>query len=76
MSFLKSPLIWGIMLAIVLQGALRDGVTACMHGVNLILVCMLPVFFKEGGNVSTVSGTLNACTYVGSAFSTIGSCIG
>ena len=155
-AFLKSPLIWGIMFAIVLQGALRDGVTtwmpsyisdtfrfsnaasiltgvllplfsilsfqvtskiynkkpnapllcagsifltgggsalllllfsgkqavicifcmalltACMHGVNLILVCMLPVFFKDSGNVSTVSGTLNACTYVGSAVSTYG----
>ena len=156
MSFLRSPLIWGIMIAIVLQGALRDGVTtwmpsyisdtfqysnaasiltgvllplfailsfqvtlkiynkkpnapllcsgyiflagavaalllllfsgkqaiicilcmalltACMHGVNLILICMLPVFFKDSGNVSTVSGTLNACTYVGSAISTYG----
>lgn len=156
MRFLRSPLIWGIMIAIVLQGALRDGVTtwmpsyisdtfhysnaasiltgvllplfailsfqltskiynkkpnapllcsgyiflagaaatlllllfsgkqaiicilcmalltACMHGVNLILICMLPVFFKDSGNVSTVSGTLNACTYVGSAISTYG----
>ena len=156
MEFMKSPLIWGIMLAIVLQGALRDGVTtwmpsyisdtfrfsnvasiltgvllplfsilsfqvtsriydrkpdkpllcagsiflaggisavlllvfsgknavicilcmamltACMHGVNLILVCMLPVFFKDSGNVSTVSGVLNSCTYVGSAISTYG----
>jgi len=155
-AFLKSPLIWGIMLAIVLQGALRDGVTtwmpsyisdtfrfsnvasiltgvlpplfsilsfqvtskiydkkpnapllcaggiflaggvsalillmfsgkqavicifcmalltACMHGVNLILVCMLPVFFKDSGNVSAVSGILNSCTYVGSAISTYG----
>lgn len=156
MEFMKSPLIWGIMLAIVLQGALRDGVTtwmpsyisdtfqfsnaasiltgvllplfsifsfqvtsriydrqpdkpllcagsiflaggvsavlllvfsgknavicilcmavltACMHGVNLILVCMLPVFFRDSGNVSTVSGVLNSCTYVGSAISTYG----
>lgn len=156
MQFLKSPLIWGIMLAIVLQGALRDGVTtwmpsyisetfqfsnaasiltgvllplfsilsfqitsniynkkpnapllcagsiflagaisallllqfsgknagicifcmalltACMHGVNLILVCILPVFFKDSGNVSTISGILNSCTYVGSAVSTYG----
>lgn len=46
--------------------------TACMHGVNLILICMLPVFFKDSGNVSTVSGTLNACTYVESAISTYG----
>ena len=46
--------------------------TGCMHGVNLILICMLPSFFKEGGNVSTVSGVLNSCTYVGSALSTYG----
>ena len=43
-----------------------------MHGVNLILICMLPPFFEKYGNVSTVSGVLNACTYVGSAVSTYG----
>lgn len=46
--------------------------TGCMHGVNIVLVCMLPVFFKRYGNVSTVSGVLNACTYVGSAISSYG----
>ena len=46
--------------------------TGCMHGVNLLLICMVPPFFKSQGNVSTVSGVLNACTYVGSAVSTYG----
>ena len=46
--------------------------TGCMHGVNLILICMIPPFFKKYGNVSTVSGILNSCTYVGSAVSTYG----
>lgn len=46
--------------------------TGCMHGVNLILICMLPPFFKQRGNVSTISGLLNSCTYVGSAVSTYG----
>lgn len=46
--------------------------TGCMHGVNLILICMIPVYFKKYGNVSTVSGILNSCTYVGSAASTYG----
>ena len=46
--------------------------TGCMHGVNLLLICMIPPFFKAQGNVSTVSGVLNACTYVGSAASTYG----
>lgn len=46
--------------------------TGCMHGVNLILICMIPPFFKGKGKVSTVSGVLNSCTYVGSALSTYG----
>lgn len=46
--------------------------TGCMHGVNIILICMIPPFFKNQGNVSTVSGVLNSCTYVGSAISTYG----
>ena len=44
--------------------------TGCMHGVNLILICMLPHYFKKTGRVSFISGTLNACTYIGSAAST------
>ena len=44
----------------------------CMHGVNLMLICMVPPFFQRHGNISTVSGVLNSCTYVGSAVSTYG----
>lgn len=44
--------------------------TGCMHGVNLILICMLPHYFKKTGRVSFISGALNACTYIGSAAST------
>ena len=46
--------------------------TACMHGVNLILICMLPAYFEKFGNVSTVSGVINSCVYIGSAISTFG----
>lgn len=46
--------------------------TGSMHGVNLILICMIPIYYKKYGLVSTVSGTLNACTYVGSALSAYG----
>lgn len=49
--------------------------TGCMHGVNLILICMVPPFFKKSGNVGAVSGTLNACTYIGSAVSTYGTAL-
>lgn len=46
--------------------------TGCMHGVNLMLICMIPPFFNKYGNVATVSGVLNACTYIGSAISSYG----
>ena len=46
--------------------------TGCMHGVNLMLISMIPPFFQKRGNVSTVSGVLNSCTYIGSALSTYG----
>ncbi len=43
-----------------------------MHGVNLMLVCMIPPFFKRFGNVSAATGIINSCTYVGSAVSGYG----
>ena len=46
--------------------------TGCMHGVNLLLICMVPPFVQRHGNISTVSGVLSSCTYVGSAISTYG----
>jgi len=45
-------------------------ITGCMFGVNLMLISRLPGHFAGRGNVSTVSGILNAATYVGSALST------
>lgn len=47
-------------------------IAGCMHGVNVILICMIPHFFEKYGIVSTVSGVLNSCTYIGSAISTYG----
>ncbi len=46
--------------------------TGCMHGVNMMLISMVPSFFNKSGNVSTVSGIINCCTYIGSAISTYG----
>ncbi len=46
--------------------------SGCMHGVNLMLISMVPAFFKRYGNVSTASGVINAFTYVGSAISSYG----
>lgn len=53
----------------VLMSALLIG---SMHSVNLMLICMIPNYFKSTGKVSTVSGILNCCTYIGSAASTYG----
>ena len=41
----------------------------CMHGTNVMLVCMVPKYFSFTGKVSLISGLLNAFTYVGSAIS-------
>lgn len=46
--------------------------TGSMHGVNLILIGMIPPYFAKSGNVSTASGVLNSCVYIGSAISTYG----
>lgn len=56
----------------VLSVAFTAVLIGCMHGVNLMLVCMIPPFFKRYGNVSAASGIINSCTYVGSAVSTYG----
>ena len=53
-----------VLLSAVLIGA--------MHGVNFMLIGIVPLSFKKYGNVSFASGLLNCCTYVGSAVSTYG----
>lgn len=45
-------------------------IVGCMFGVNLMLISRIPGRFAGRGNVSTVSGILNAATYAGSALST------
>ena len=47
-------------------------ITGCMHGVNLMLITHVPKRFRKSGNVSTVAGLVNACTYVGEAVFTYG----
>jgi len=43
---------------------------ACMHGVNQMLIAILPGQFRKTGKISTISGLLNFATYVGAALST------
>lgn len=47
-------------------------ITGCMYGVNLMLISRVPGHFAGFGKVSTISGILNAATYIGSALSTYG----
>ncbi|MBQ8551804.1 MAG: MFS transporter [Clostridia bacterium] len=45
-------------------------ITGCMHGINLMLISRVPRYFDRYGKISTISGVVNAFTYVGSALST------
>lgn len=47
-------------------------ITGCMYGINLMLLSRVPGHFAAYGNISTVSGVLNAAAHVGSALSTYG----
>ena len=58
--------------SVILTVAMSALIVACMHGINLILVCFLPAALADDDNVSTLSGLLNFMTYVGSAASTYG----
>lgn len=58
----------GVILAVLMMML----ITGCMHGVNLMLITHVPKRFKKYGNISTISGAINSCTYVGSAIFTYG----
>ena len=47
-------------------------IIACMHGVNFMLITVVPKRFVRFGKVSTFSGLLNAWTYVGASIATPG----
>lgn len=47
-------------------------IIGCMHGINLMLITVCPKRFAKLGKVSTYSGILNACTYIGAAVATPG----
>lgn len=59
---LKIPAILSIFLAALISG--------CMHGVNHMVVSLIPKRFHKYGLMSTFSGILNSFTYVGAALST------
>ncbi len=55
-----------------LSALLLSLIVAGMHGINLMLITIVPKRFAKSGKVSTFSGILNACTYVGAAIATYG----
>ncbi len=66
-SFLLSAVYSGNpMVCVILAGI----ITGCMHGVNLMLICMIPGRFEKTGNVALVSGVFNFVSYLGSSIST------
>ena len=58
--------------SIIIAALLMVMLVGCMHGINFMLISMAPRQFRRLGRVSLVSGTLNSCTYIGSAISTYG----
>lgn len=56
--------------SLALTVALLAVITASMMGVNTLFVNLLPLRYEREGRVSSVSGFLNACAYLGTAAST------
>ncbi len=46
--------------------------TACMTGINMILVSLVPTYFLKWNRVAFISGLLNSMVYVGSSIATYG----
>lgn len=79
MIFLLSTLAAGILYVVNLFSAsvaismlLMALIVGSMHGINLMLITVVPKRFVKSGRVATYSGLLNACTYIGAALSTYG----
>ena len=75
LSALSAGVLYLINLAsasVVLSMLLMAIIVSCMHGINLMLITVVPKRFVKSGKVSTYSGLLNACTYIGASISTYG----
>ncbi len=64
------PLGLGLNMPALLSIFLAALVSGCMHGVNHMVVSIIPKRFHKYGLMSTFSGLLNSFTYVGAALST------
>lgn len=50
--------------------ALLTVLNACIHGVNLMITTLLPPKLADREHLSTMTGLINSCAYIGSAIST------
>ena len=58
--------------SVALSALLMAIIVACMHGVNLMLITVVPKRFAATGRVATFTGIFNSGTYIGAALSTYG----
>ena len=72
LSAVSSLLLYFISGGAAASAGLMGVIVGCMHGINLMLISVVPKRFVKYGIVSTISGVLNAWTYIGSAISTHG----
>jgi len=62
--------IWGSDNIMILLFSLAAAISV-MHGVNTMLISMVPLYFADSGKSATVTGTMNAFTYLGSGISAL-----
>lgn len=58
--------------SVLLSLLLMAVIVGCMHGINLMLITVVPKRMIRSGKVSTWSGILNSCTYIGASLSMYG----
>ena len=59
---------WGTNSIFLLLLCLASAISV-MHGVNTMLISMVPLYFAESGKSATVTGAMNSFTYLGSGIS-------
>ncbi len=70
--FATVPMGLGLKLPAIITVISASLISGCMHGVNHMLISLIPKNFAKYGMVSTFSGVLNAFTYVGASLSSYG----
>jgi len=73
--FAASTLCAGLLLlvsanSVALSALFMAMIVSCMHGVNLMLITVVPKRFANTGKVATFTGLFNSGTYIGAALST------